>query len=57
MIDVSKELNITLKDFDTKVNKWDPEWKKKEKLQIVQLLNPTDPTLIERDKYNKFIKE
>lgn len=57
MIDVSKELNITLKDVDTKINPHDPTWKKKEKLQIVQLLNPTDPTLIERDKYNKFIKE
>lgn len=57
MIDVSKELNITLNDVDTKINPTDPAWKKKEKLQIVQLLNPTDPTLIERDKYNKFIQE
>ena len=35
MIDVSKELNITLSDVDTKINPKDPSWKKKEKLQIV----------------------
>lgn len=32
MIDVGKELNITLNDLDTKVNPGDPDWKKKEKL-------------------------
>lgn len=32
MIDVSKELNLTLNDVDAKVKQGDPAWKKKEKL-------------------------
>ena len=57
MVDVSKELNITLDDVDTKINAGDPEWKSQQKLQILEYLNPTDPTLIERDKYKKFVEE
>lgn len=29
MVDVSKELNLTLDDVDTKIRSDDPEWKRK----------------------------
>ena len=32
IVDVSKELNLTLDDVDTTIRDGDPEWKKKQKL-------------------------
>ena len=55
MVNVGKELKITLDDVDTKVRRGDPEWKRQQKQQLASLLDPTDPTLMERDKYKKLI--
>ena len=41
-MDISKDTNLTEMEIQAQIHKNDPIWKRKQKLGLVQLMNPTD---------------